>query len=56
MPVNVGFRGLLVGPGRHRIEMEYRAGGYLILALMSVLATLGAFALAVIGLRRRPAG
>ena len=56
VPVNVGFRGLLVGPGRHRIEMEYRAGGYLILALMSVLATLGAFALAVIGLRRRPAG
>lgn len=52
VPANVGFRGLLVGPGRHRIEMVYEAPSYLLMAAISVLATLGALALAVLGLRR----
>jgi hypothetical protein len=52
LPANAGFRGLLVGPGAHRIEMEYRAPDFLWLALVSILGTLAALAWALLGLRR----
>jgi hypothetical protein len=53
LPANVGFRALLVGPGRHRIEMRYRPRGALFMALVSLLGLLGAVLTAAIGLRRQ---
>ncbi|HKE15517.1 MAG TPA: hypothetical protein VKB80_11655 [Kofleriaceae bacterium] len=47
IPANAAFRGVLVGPGRHRIEMEYRAGAWPMLALLSVLGSAGAALVAI---------
>jgi uncharacterized membrane protein YfhO len=58
VPANAAFRGVLVGPGRHRIEMEYSAGAWPSLALLSLLGTAGAALLAVwpaLAARRRGA-
>lgn len=52
LPANVGFRGLLVGPGRHRIEMRYEPRGALFMAGVSLLGMLGAVVVAGVGLRR----
>ncbi len=41
-PANAAFRGVLVGPGRHRIEMEYSSGAWPTLALVSLLGFAGA--------------
>jgi hypothetical protein len=38
VPANGAFRGVLVGPGAHVIEMEYRAPAYLALAALVPLA------------------
>ncbi len=46
VPANAAFRGVLVGPGRHRIKMEYSAGAWPTLALLSLLGTAGAVLLA----------
>jgi len=46
------FRGLAVGPGHHEIVMEYSPRGWLSLALVSLLGTLAAAVIAVVGLRR----
>ena len=42
IPANAAFRGVLVGPGRHRIEMAYSAGAWPTLALVSLLGFAGA--------------
>ena len=52
VPANVAFRGLAVGPGHHEIVMEYSPRGWLVLALVSLLGTLAAAFIAVVGLRR----
>lgn len=44
-PANVLFRGLLVGPGKHRIELRYRAPAYTILAAVSFAALIAALLL-----------
>lgn len=59
-PANAAFRGLLVGPGHHRIEMTYDPPGWRLLALFSLAGFLAAAALSLIPLmdqrrRRRPA-
>jgi hypothetical protein len=46
LPANAVFRGVAVGPGRHRIEMVYDAGPWPTLALMSLLGFAGAAVLA----------
>ncbi|HEU5058110.1 MAG TPA: YfhO family protein, partial [Kofleriaceae bacterium] len=51
-PANAAFRGLAVGPGRHTIVMEYEPPGWLFLAIVSLLGTAGATALAGVGLWR----
>ena len=51
-PANAAFRGLAVGPGHHEIVMEYSPRGWLALALVSLLGTLAAAVIAVVGLRR----
>lgn len=56
VPVNVQFRGLLVGPGHHRIELEYQPPGFRLLALLSLLSMAACFGLMVWDARRsRPA-
>ncbi|HEY8147280.1 MAG TPA: hypothetical protein VIG06_31590, partial [Kofleriaceae bacterium] len=52
VPANAAFRGLAVGPGHHEIVMEYSPRGWLALALVSLLGTLAAAVIAVVGLRR----
>jgi hypothetical protein len=52
VPANAAFRGVLVGPGAHVIEMEYRAPGYLALAALVPLGFLAIGGLVVIGRRR----
>jgi hypothetical protein len=46
VPANAVFRGVAVGPGRHRIEMVYDAGAWPTLALMSLFGFAGAAVLA----------
>jgi hypothetical protein len=54
IPVNAAFRGLVVGPGTHRIELTYTPTGYLVLAALSIVAVLGTFVLwIVLGRRAR---
>ncbi|HWM84835.1 MAG TPA: hypothetical protein VNO33_03330 [Kofleriaceae bacterium] len=60
VPANAGFRGVLVGPGRHRIEMEYSPGAWPALAIVSLLGLAGTgllvgFLVIRPGLRRRRA-
>jgi hypothetical protein len=45
VPVNVLFRGVVVGPGHHLIDMEYPATAYCALAPVSVAGVLAAFVL-----------
>lgn len=52
-PVNVQFRGVLVGPGRHRIDMRYQPPAYRTLAALSLISLAGALALALWDTRRR---
>jgi uncharacterized membrane protein YfhO len=40
VPANGAYRGVLVGPGAHTIEMEYSAPGYLATAALVPLALL----------------
>ena len=47
MPANGAFRGLLVGPGHHRIEMTYHIGFAGVLLLLAPLAMLAAAVLAL---------
>ena len=46
-PANAAFRGVLVGPGHHRIEMTYDPPGWRLLALVSLLGWLLAALIAV---------
>src|SRR5262249_25684283 len=46
VPANVMFRGVLVGPGHHVIEMRFSAGPFLALALVELAALAAAAALA----------
>jgi uncharacterized membrane protein YfhO len=52
VPANAAFRGVLVGPGAHVIEMEYRAPGYLALGALVPLGLLAIGGLVVLGRRR----
>jgi uncharacterized membrane protein YfhO len=45
VPANGQYRGVLVGPGRHLIEMTYRPPGWRLLALLNPLALAAAIAL-----------
>ncbi len=45
VPANGLFRGVLVGPGPHHIEMEYPATAYRVLAPLSLLGLVAALAL-----------
>jgi hypothetical protein len=55
LPANGMFRGLLVGPGRHTIVMEYQPPGWLFLAIVSLLGFLAAGLYAALGIRREKA-
>jgi hypothetical protein len=55
VPVNAAFRGILVGPGAHRIELRYTPTGYLVLAALSILGVLGTFVLWIVLGRRQAA-
>lgn len=51
-PTNLQFRGIVVGPGPHRIEMRYQPPAYRPLAALSVLAMLAALSLVIVERRR----
>ncbi|RMH42532.1 MAG: hypothetical protein D6689_07830 [Deltaproteobacteria bacterium] len=55
VPVNGLFRGIVVEPGAHRIEMAYRAPGYVALAALVPLALVVGAALVWTDRRRRRA-
>lgn len=48
VPANVLFRGVHVGPGRHRIEMRYRADRWFVLAGLSLFAMTASVVLLVV--------
>jgi hypothetical protein len=52
VPANGLFRGVFVGPGRHTIEMEYRAPRFLALAALQLATLAGVGTLVVLGHRR----
>jgi hypothetical protein len=53
VPANGLFRAVFVEPGHHRIEMRYRAWGFVVLAALSIGAVLAALAVAlVVGSRK----
>ena len=55
-PANAAFRGVLVGAGHHRIEMEYQPPGWQALALVSLLGLVGSAVVASSPMWRRRAG
>jgi hypothetical protein len=55
VPANLMFRGIVVGPGHHRIDMEYPATQYCALAPVSVAGVLAALVLLLWKRRRKEA-
>jgi len=53
VPVNALFRGVVVGPGHHRIDMDYPATQYRVLAPLSLAGVAGALLLLILEERRR---